>query len=274
MRVFICADIEGVAGVASRDEIVVGGVDWQSARTRMTLETLAAIEGARAAGATGFVVADSHGTATNLIPEMLPDDVELVRAWPRRLMMMEGVDHGDFACALLLGHHAGVSRVGGMAHSFAGRLFASLTLNGRDLPECALNAAIAGQYGVPTTMISGDDACIEEAREWLGTIETVITKRSLGLFAEAGASPALIQARIRTAAERAVTASAQTEPFVLKGPLTVDMGFKSPLMPEVLAYLPLFERTGSHAARFEATDAAEVATRLQFLLMVLPSLAP
>jgi D-amino peptidase len=273
MRVFICADIEGVAGVASRDEIYVNGIDWQSARTRMTLETLAAIDGARAAGATGFVVADSHGTATNLIPEMLPDDAELIRAWPRRLMMMEGVDHGAFACALLLGHHAGASRVGGLAHSFAGKLFASLKLNGRDLPECALNAAIAGQYGVPTTMISGDDACVEEAREWLGLIEAVITKRSLGLFAEAGVSPTLVQTQIRAAAERAVLASATTKPFRVEGPLTVDIDLKSPIMAEVLTYLPLFERTGSHAIRFEAADAAEVATRLQFLVMILPALA-
>lgn len=273
MRVFICADIEGVAGVASRDEIMPGGVDWQSARIRMTLETLAAIEGARAAGATGFVVADSHGTATNLIPEMLPDDAELVRAWPRRLMMMEGIDHGPFACALLLGHHAGVGRVGGLAHSFAGRLFTSMTLNGRDLPECALNAAIAGQYGVPTTLISGDDACIAEALEWLGPIETVVTKRSLGLFAEAGASPALVQSRIRAAAERAVSTANMT-PFRLDGPLVVELGCKFSLMPEVLAYLPLFERTGSHNVRFEVASAADVACYLQFLLMVLPALLP
>jgi len=274
MRVFICADIEGVAGVVSREETQITGVDWQSARTRMTMETLAAIDGARAAGATGFVVADSHGTATNLVPEMLPDDAELVRGWPRPLMMMEGVDQGPFACALLLGHHAGVSDSrGGFAHSFSSRMFSILQVNGRDLPECALNAAIAGQFGVPTTLVTGDDACIGEARAWLGPIETVVTKRSLGYFAEGGPSPARVQAAIRTAAERAVAGSSAIEPFRLEGPLTVDITFKWPLMAEVLAYLPLFQRTGSHTTRFEVADAAGLARRLQFLLMVLPSLS-
>lgn len=273
MRVFICADIEGVAAVASREEILMSGIDWQAARKRMTLEVLAAIEGARAGGASAFVIADSHGTATNLIPEMLPDDAELIRAWPRPLMMMEGVDRGPFACALLLGHHAGVGRVGGMAHSFAGKLFTSLTLNGRDLPECALNAAIAGQYGVPTTLITGDDACVEEALEWLGPIESVVTKRSLGLFAESGASPSLVQSRLRAAAERAVSRT-DVAPFHLEGPFTVDLGCKFPLMPEVLSYLPLFERIGSHTARFEAASAAEVSRYLQYLLMTLPALLP
>lgn len=273
MRVFICADIEGVAAIASREEILMGGVDWQAARKRMTLEVLAAIEGARAGGATEFVIADSHGTATNLIPEMLPENAELVRAWPRPLMMMEGVDQGSFACALLLGHHAGVGRVGGMAHSFAGKLFTSLTLNGRDLPECALNAAIAGQYGVPTTLITGDDACVAEAVEWLGPIETVVTKRSLGLFAEAGASPALVQSRLRAAAQAAVS-RADVAPFRLEGPLVVELGCKFPLMSEVMAYLPLFERVGSHGMRFEVASAAEASRFLQFLLMTLPALLP
>lgn len=213
------------------------------------------------------------GTATNLIPEMLPDDAELIRAWPRPLMMMEGVDQGAFTCALLLGHHAGVSRVGGLAHSFAGKLFTSLTLNGRDLPECALNAAIAGQYGVPTTLVTGDDSCIAEALEWLGDIDTVVTKRCLGLFSEAGGSPALVQSRLRAAAERAVS-RVDIAPFRFKGPLVVEMGCKFPLMPEVLAYLPLFERTGSHSARFEVTTAADAARYLQFLLMILPALLP
>jgi len=273
MRVFICADIEGVAGVVSREETAISGVDWSRARERMTLEVLAAIEGARAAGAAGFVVADSHGTATNLVPELLPDDAELVRGWPRPLMMMEGVQHGPFACAFLLGHHAGVSQPrGGLAHSFSSRMFSGLHVNGADLPECALNAAIAGQYGVPTTLITGDDACIAEALAILGPLEAVETKRSLGYFALSGPAPSRVRDQIRAAAERAVAGSAGAEPFRLPGPLTVDLDLKWPLMAEVMAYLPLFERTGSQSIRFVAADAAELAGRLQFLLMVLPGL--
>jgi len=273
MRVFICSDIEGVAAVMSREETAISGVDWSRARERMTLEVLAAIDGARASGATGFVVADSHGTATNLVPEMLPDDAELVRGWPRPLMMMEGVQHGPFACALLLGHHAGVGQVrGGLAHSFSSRMFSGLRVGGADLPECALNAAIAGQYGVPTTLVTGDDACIAEALAVLGPLETVETKRSLGYFAASGASPALVRDQIRAATQRAVAGASTATPFRLDGPLTVDLDLKAPLMAEVLDYLPLFERTGPMSVRFVAADAADLAGRLQFLLMVLPGL--
>lgn len=273
-RIFICADIEGVAGVVNREETLITGSDWSRARERMTLEVLAAIDGARTAGATGFVVADSHGTATNIIPEMLPDDAELVRGFPRPLMMMEGVDHGPFSCAFLLGHHAGIGQLrGGLAHSFSSRLISTLRINGRDLPECALNAAIAGQYGVPVTLVTGDDACIAEAMEWLGPIQAVTTKRSIGYFAASGRSPARIQDEIRAAAVQATARASETLPFTLPGPLTIDLTLKWPLMAEMLAYLPMFERMGALSVRFEAADAPTLAKQLQFLLTVLPSLA-
>ncbi|MBP7338417.1 M55 family metallopeptidase [Niveispirillum sp.] len=272
-RIFICADIEGVAGVVSREETLITGSDWQRARERMTMEVLAAIDGARTAGATGFVIADSHGTATNIIPEMLPGDAELVRGTPRPLMMMEGVDHGPFACAFLLGQHAGIGRLrGGLAHSFSSRLISALRVNGRDLPESALNAAIAGQYGTPVTLVTGDDACIAEAIEWLGPVETVTTKRSIGYFAASGRPPACIQDEIRATAKRAVARAGEVAPFVLSGPLMVDLTLKWPVMAEILAYLPMFERTEALSVRFEADNATVLARQLQFLLTVLPSL--
>lgn len=55
----------------------------------MTDEVNAVIEAARAAGATEFLVSDSHGNGQNLLIEQLPDDVPTVRSWPRELGMMQ-----------------------------------------------------------------------------------------------------------------------------------------------------------------------------------------
>src|SRR5258708_7258944 len=240
----------------------------------MTREVLAAMEGAREAGATGFVVADSHGSGLNLIPEMMPQDAELVRGWPRPLLMMEGIDRGAFACAFLLGHHAGVRfGGGGLAHSFSSRLVASLRVDGRELPEAALNAAIAAQFGVPTTLVSGDDACIPQVEALLGPLEGVVTKRSLGFSAAAGLPPAVVADRSCKAATRAVARVCQAQPSRLEGPLAVDIASQSPLMAEVLSYLPLFERTGATDIRFQAADAGQIARYLQFFIQTLPALA-
>ncbi|MDR3511671.1 MAG: M55 family metallopeptidase [Caulobacteraceae bacterium] len=274
MRVFISSDIEGVAGVVSREETGTAGFDWGRARERMTREVLAAMEGARAAGADGFVVADSHGTGLNLIPEMMPPDAELVRGWPRPLLMMEGIERGEFACAFLLGYHAGAGwGAGGLAHSFSSRLFSSFRVNGRELPEAGLSAAIAGQFGAPTTLVSGDDACIEEVLALLGPVETVTAKRSLGLFSAQVRSPAAIEAELGEAAARAVKRAGEIAPWRLDGPLSVDLELKAAVMAETLAYLPLFERTGPYSIRFEAADAGQVARYLQFFIQTLPALA-
>ena len=274
MRVFISSDIEGVAAVVSREETGAAGFDWGRARERMTREVLAAMDGARAAGARGFVVADSHGSALNLIPEMMPDDAELVRGWPRPLLMMEGIDRGDFACAFLLGYHSGVSwRSGVLAHTFYGRMISRFRIGGRDMPEAAVSAATAGQFGVPTTLVSGDDACIEETLGLLGRVETVTTKRSLGLFAAQARPLAVVEAELRAAAERAVAGAGRIAPWRLQGPLEVEIEFKAAIMAEVLGYLPQFERVGASAVRFAADDAGQVARTVQFFIPTLPGLA-
>jgi D-amino peptidase len=273
MRVFISSDIEGVAAVASKEETLSQGFDFARARERMTRETLAAIDGAREAGATGFTVADSHGSGLNLIPEMLPDDVELVRGWPRPLLMMEGVDRGPYACAFLLGYHAGARwGRGGLAHTLSSRMIMGVQVNGRDWPECALSAATAGQFGVPVSLVTGDDAFIEEVKGLLPDAETVTTKRTVSFFATAGRATGVVEREIREAARRAVGRASVIAPFIASGPLEIEVELRSPLAVEVLAYLPIFEQKNASTVRFRCADAAEAARHLQFFLMALPSL--
>lgn len=111
MKVYISADMEGVAGVVNREQLVTDGFEFQQFRKFMTEEVNAAIEAAREAGATEIVVSDSHGTGLNLLMDLLPQDIQLVRSWPRPLGMMEGIDD-TFSAAIFIGYHAGVRHVG------------------------------------------------------------------------------------------------------------------------------------------------------------------
>ena len=65
-RVFISVDMEGVAGVATLDQILRGGSGYPRAQELMTAEANAAIRGAFTGGADEVVVNDSHGTMDNL----------------------------------------------------------------------------------------------------------------------------------------------------------------------------------------------------------------
>src|SRR5262249_10966038 len=91
LKVYISADMEGITGVASADQLSPGSFEYAQAREWMTGEVLAAIQGARDAGATQFVVSDSHGNGESLLIDRFPTDVPvtIVRSFPRPLGMME-----------------------------------------------------------------------------------------------------------------------------------------------------------------------------------------
>ena len=81
MKVFISVDIEGCAGITHWDEAEKNHADYPEFREQMTREAVAAIEGAKIAGATEILVKDAHSSGRNLIASMLPADVRLVRSW-------------------------------------------------------------------------------------------------------------------------------------------------------------------------------------------------
>ena len=92
MKVYISADMEGVVGAVTGDQLGPTGFEYQRFRRFLTNEVNAAIAAAREMGATEILVSDSHGNGENLLIEELPQDIQLIRSWPRPLMMMEGID--------------------------------------------------------------------------------------------------------------------------------------------------------------------------------------
>ena len=86
-------DMEGVTGVVHWQEVSRSGKDYGYFRKVMTKETNAAVEGALECGATCIVVRDSHGSARNIIPELLNKKAKLLRDWSGGFkIMMEGID--------------------------------------------------------------------------------------------------------------------------------------------------------------------------------------
>src|SRR5438093_2752070 len=119
VKVYISADMEGVTGVVTADQLGPTGFEYARFREYMTSEVLAAIEGARAAGATEFVVSDSHGNGEDLLIERFPKDVQIVRSWPRPLAMMQGID-ASFDAVLFVGYHASTTNPEGVrAHTMS-----------------------------------------------------------------------------------------------------------------------------------------------------------
>jgi D-amino peptidase len=274
LKVYISVDMEGVAGVVTGDQLIPGGFEYERFRRFMTDEAVAAVRGAQAAGATEVVVSDSHGNGESLMIELFPKDVRIVRSWPRHGEMMAGLDSG-FAAALFVGYHASTTNPKGVrAHTISSAHFTRVALNGTAVTEAELNAAYAGAMGVPVVFISGDDAAISEVTGRLGSMQSVITKKSLGFHSAETLTPAAACELIYQGALAAVTHREQRKPYVVSTPVTLDISFKSYTTAEIVSYLRSVERTDSHSIRFVGHDMAEVMDFIVFLDYYDPEMKP
>ena len=264
LRVYISADMEGVVGAVTGDQLGPGGFEYGRFREFMTNEVNAAIEAARAMGATDILVSDSHGNGENLLIEQLPPDIQLVRSWPRPLMMMEGIDE-TFDAAILLGYHASTTNTQGVrAHTISSASLTAVRLNGVEMMEASLNAAIAGDFGVPVVMISGDDATVAEARSIIGDVEGAVVKWSYGFHSARTIMPEAAYELIGDRVRGALGRLGDFQPYRLEGPIELEISFKNYMPAELLAYLPNVERVDAHTIRFVGNDMTEISRFIAF----------
>jgi D-amino peptidase len=273
-RVYISADMEGVAGVVTGEQLGPGGFEYQRFREFMTEEVLAAIQGAREAGATEFVVSDSHGNGQNLLVERFPSDVRLVRSWPRPLMMMEGISE-RFDAVIFLGYHASTANPSGVrAHTMSSARLTSVRINGAEVSEAVINAALAGHFGVPVVLVTGDDVTVKETQALLGAIEGAVVKEAISFHSALTLTPEAARELIREKTRSAMQQLGSFRPYRIEGPLQLDLAFKHYRPAEVLALLPYVGRADSHGIRITCADILESSRFLQFVLSYEPGLEP
>lgn len=274
LKVYISADMEGVVGAVTGDQLDPSGFEYGRFRQLMTDEVNTAIAAAREMGATEILVSDSHGNGENLLMEQLPPDIQLVRAWPRPLMMMQGIDE-TFDAALFIGYHSSTSNTRGVrAHTISSANLTAVRINGVDMMEASINAAIAGDFGVPVVMISGDDATIEEARSTIGDMEGAVVKWSYGFHSARTLMPEAALAVIDERVRAALTRLDDFQPYRMDGPVELEISFKNYMPAELLAYLPIVDRVDSHTIRFVGQDMTEVSKFLEFVTSYAVNVTP
>jgi D-amino peptidase len=224
--VYIIADMEGLAA-AVRNATEMRPVDrggspqHERFREELTDEVNALIAGARAAGATQFVVNEGHGGTLfrNVLVDQLDAEAILIRGYPKPIVMSTGLNPMVDAI-MIVGAHANAGSPGVISHNFA---FDSFTVNGKVLNEAGIAAFIGGEMGVPLALASGDDALTAETREMLGPIETVTVKTVFSRSAAATLSPATVHRMLRAAAARAVrrVKAGQIRPLAIEKPYLV-----------------------------------------------------
>jgi D-amino peptidase len=257
MKVYISADMEGVAGITAVEQTDPNGQpEYARSCQLMTAEVAAACEGAFAGGATEIVVNDSHWNMRNLIHEELPPRVRLIRGSLKPLSMNQGLDP-SFAAAAFTGYHAPAGTSDAVLdHTYSGSVAYEVRINGERCSEARINAAVAGAFGVPVIFLSGDQNACADIRSFLPHVQAVEVKRAIGRYAANSLSPREARDAIRSGMQRAVTARAHAAPasYVFRQPIVLDVVFTSTARADAGALLPGTERVDGRTLRYRHDD--------------------
>lgn len=228
MKVFITADMEGASGITSTKQCSPKEKnEYERGRKFLTGDVNAAIRGAVNAGASEVLVNDSHGPMTNILIEDLEESARLISGSNKPLLQMQGID-ASFDAAFFVAYHAqeGSDR-GLLNHTIMGSVVQRILCNGEPVGETAINAGIAGAFGVPVVLLAGDAQVAREARELIPGITTVEVKDSFDRHASNCIPPARTALMIEAAAERALEELGRVEPLNVALPVTFDLTFRS-----------------------------------------------
>jgi D-amino peptidase len=164
--------------------------------------------------------------------------------------------------------------LGVRAHTIASARLQDVRLNQRSVTEGAINAAIAGHYGVPVVMVSGDDAAVAEVRAAVGDMEGAVVKWSYSFHSARTLTPEAAARLIREKTAAGVRRRAEIPPYVLRTPVTLDVRFRFYRPAEMLAYLPIVERTDAHTIRYVGANIVAVSKFIEFVTTYAVNLEP
>lgn len=267
LKVYISVDMEGIAGVVASHQTGPGGHEYGWARRLMTAEANAAIVAAFEAGATEVVVNDSHGSQTNLPADEIDRRASLITGQPKPFGMTQGLD-STFDAAIYIGYHAhGSEAASVLGHTFSGAL-KHVRINGQEVGEYGLNGMVAGHFGVPVVLISGDDKIAAEARAFFPGIETVIVKQGIAMSAARTLHPQEARSRIAAGVKAALGRRSSIRPNRLTTPITLEIELSQMAYADAAANIPGMVRVNGLTVRYVAPDAL-TAYRVARVIMAL-----
>ncbi len=177
----IRCDMEGVSGVVSYLQAEPGRPEYAFGRAMFQFDLMACLEGLLSGGAGEIVIYDEHFFGRNVDPAWLPDQVSVICGKPPYRAGWAGGLDSSFAGVILLGLHSKAgTRNGLLNHSYEPDI-RDLRLNGISVGEIGMEASIAGDFGVPVLLVTGDSAGMREAERLLPGVRTVRVKESISV---------------------------------------------------------------------------------------------
>jgi D-amino peptidase len=269
MRAFVSIDLEGLPYITSPLHLRPGTPLYSEAREIATEILKITVESLYNNGFDEIVVADSHGPMINVIPERLPEYVELVRGYPRPLSMVSGAEGSDIA--VFLGYHAksGTEKAS-FDHTYSSSTIDWVKINGVEASEFLLNAYVLGKKDIPVVLVAGDRTLIEgDVRNHAPWIVGVPLKESLSRYSSKNPSMTKIRAMLTAGITEAAIKFSEGEmkPLKTEEPVSVEVRFLGSYMADTAELLPFVERLDGKRVAFKV-DTIEDAYRVIQLLSI------
>ena len=222
MKIYIQTDIEGIAGFCffenRKDSSIENFNHRQRMRRLLTNEVNAAVKAAFEDGSDEVIVNDNHGSGYNILFEDLDPRCRIIHgrngSGPEWLPLLQGSD-----ALLLVGMHA----MGGTPVSITPHSLWKANEGALYLSEGSMAAAVAGDLGIPTVFVSGDDKITAELKDKIPDIEALAVKQALSPYMACSMIPArscdLIHEGVRSALQR----RNRIAPYVVPGPVTLTL---------------------------------------------------
>jgi D-amino peptidase len=223
LKIYVNTDLEGISGVFKFNQTREKDTPLNIQACEYFMGDVAAVvKGLRDAGVSEIVVLDGHGSQA-VIPHLMEPGAKYVTGLPRTgVGNLTGLD-SSFDGIIMLGFHAMMGTPDGVLnHTQSSKNENRYWYNGVESGEIAQNAAIAGAYGVPTIMVTGDEAVCREAKNFFGAgCVTVAVKK--GISREAAFLYPFEETRkaLYEGAKKAVAAISSCKPYIIASPIKV-----------------------------------------------------
>ncbi len=254
MKVYISSDMEGTAGVVDWSQCLPPQPEYEHYRGLLQAEVNASIEGAMSAGATTFLVNDSHSSMQNLRPDGLLGRARYLSGRHKPMYMMEGLDPSYDAVFFVSYHGSMASEASALSHTYNPRAIGRVLLNGVEVGESGINALVALGHGVPVVLVTGDDTTAEEAERVCPGIRSAVVKTSVTRFAADSLHPAQACDLIRERAAEAITGLGSARPPAIDLPATLEVLFHNGDLAKMATRIAGVERVDARTVTITDDD--------------------
>jgi D-amino peptidase len=191
----------------------------------------------------------------NLLVDELDSRIDLISGSIKPYSMVQGIEEG-YDLAFFIGYHAMAGTMKGVInHTYYGSdLCNEVRFNGERIGEVEINAAVAGYYGTPIGLVTGDSAVSAEANHFLGDIETVAVKDGVGRYSARIMHPERSRALIQAAAKRAVERAGSFKPYCPAKPYRLELELANTAQADRAGLIPGVERVGERVLAYTSDD--------------------